>query len=564
MGDWPATKSFTDPTREVEANAKLPWGTDANPKIVDAEKVRSYIVKEMSSRIMMIDGAMGTTIQQYKFNEADFRGTSLPADHPAFGMFKDVEKELKGNNDLLVFTQPDTIYDIHKRYFEAGADFCETNTFSGTWIAQADYGQEAIVYELNRVACELAVKAAAEVTAKQPEKPRMVAGAVGPTNRTLSISPSVEDPGFRNITWDEMVAAYKEQVKGMVDGGCHVILVETIFDTLNAKAALFAIDEYYEQSGCPRLPVIISGTIVDMSGRTLSGQTTEAFYVSVAHANPVCIGLNCALGASQMLPFMQALAGVADCFVHSYPNAGLPNAMGGYDDTPEMFAESVKLFAELGLVNMLGGCCGTTPEHIKAAAEMAVNYKPRVKPNNPPVMKISGLEAMTIKDMKDGGSFVNVGERCNIAGSAKFKKLILDGQYDKGLEIAKAQAESGAQVIDVNMDEGLLDGEFAMKKFLNMLIPEPDISRLPLMIDSSKFHIVEAGLKCCQGKCIVNSISLKEGEEEFIKKAKIVKRYAFRRASDTKPPPPPPSARPPPHTSPPRSPLRAGTARRAS
>ena len=321
-----------------------------------------------------------------------------------------------------------------------------------------------------------------------------------------------------------MVAAYKEQVKGMVDGGCHVILVETIFDTLNAKAALFAIDEYYEESGCPQLPVMISGTIVDMSGRTLSGQTTEAFYVSVAHSNPLCIGLNCALGAQQMLPFMQALSACADCFVHSYPNAGLPNAMGGYDDTPEMFAESVKLFAELGLVNMLGGCCGTTPEHIKAAAEMAVNYKPRVKPNNPPVMKISGLEAMTIKDIKDGGSFVNVGERCNIAGSAKFKKLILDGQYDKGLEIAKAQAESGAQVIDVNMDEGLLDGEFAMKKFLNMLIPEPDISRLPLMIDSSKFHIVEAGLKCCQGKCIVNSISLKEGEEEFIKKAKIVKR----------------------------------------
>ena len=329
MGDWPATKSFTDPTREVEANAKLPWGTDANPKIVDAEKVRSYIVKEMSSRIMMIDGAMGTTIQQYKFNEADFRGTSLPADHPAFGMFKDVEKELKGNNDLLVFTQPDTIYDIHKRYFEAGADFCETNTFSGTWIAQADYGQEEIVYELNRVACELAVKAAAEVTAKQPEKPRMVAGAVGPTNRTLSISPSVEDPGFRNITWDEMVAAYKEQVKGMVDGGCHVILVETIFDTLNAKAALFAIDEYYEESGCPA-PGDDLGHHRRQSGRTLSGQTTEASTCH-AHSNPQH---RPQLLGEQMLPFMQALS-ASPTASSTRPNAGLPNAMGGYDDTPE-------------------------------------------------------------------------------------------------------------------------------------------------------------------------------------------------------------------------------------
>jgi 5-methyltetrahydrofolate--homocysteine methyltransferase len=492
---------------------ELPWGPAGKQ---DAEKIRAYVTEQMMKRVMVIDGAMGTTIQQYKFSEEDFRG-----DH-----FKDCpeNQELKGNNDLLVFTQPDTIREIHKSFFSAGADICETNTFSGTVIAQADYGMEHIVYDLNKIACELAVEAAAEVTAKEPHRPRLVAGAIGPTNRTLSISPSVEDPGFRNCTWDEVVAAYKTQVKGLIDGGCHIILVETIFDTLNAKAALFAIDEYYEESGCPRLPIIISGTIVDMSGRTLSGQTTEAFYVSMQHAKPLCIGLNCALGADQMLPFMQALSNVAECFVHSYPNAGLPNAMGGYDDTPESFSASVKLFLDNGLVNALGGCCGTTPAHIAAVDKMLRegSFKPRVRPAAYTEMRISGLEALVVD--KNLG-FMNVGERCNIAGSLKYKKLILNGDYDKALEIARVQAESGAQVIDVNMDEGLLDGEYAMKKFLNMLIPEPDISKLPIMVDSSKFHIVEAGLKCCQGKCIVNSISLKEGEEDFIKKAKIVKRY---------------------------------------
>merc|ERR1719424_2694675 len=464
---------------------------------------------------------MGTTVQQYKFSEEDFRGE----------MFKDCPEtqELKGNNDLLVFTQPDTIREIHKRYFECGADICETNTFSGTVIAQAGYAMEHIVYEMNKIACEMAVDAAKEITAAEPHRPRLVAGAIGPTNRTLSISPSVEDSGYRNCTWDEVVDAYKTQVKGLIDGGAHIILVETIFDSLNAKAALFAIDEYYEESGCPRLPIMVSGTIVDMSGRTLSGQTTEAFYISMAHAKPICIGLNCALGADQMLPFMQALSDVAECFVHSYPNAGLPNAMGGYDQTPAMFAESVKLFLDVGIVNALGGCCGTTPEHIQAVDQMITKAikdgKPFTPRERPPVfteMRISGLEPLTVD--KNLG-FMNVGERCNIAGSLKYKKLILNGEYDKALEIARAQAENGAQVIDVNMDEGLLDGEYAMKKFLNMLIPEPDISRLPIMVDSSKFHIVEAGLKCCQGKCIVNSISLKEGEEEFIKKAKIVKRF---------------------------------------
>jgi len=494
----------------------LPWGVAGKQ---DAAAITAYLEKSMQERIMVIDGAMGTTIQQYKFTEEDFRGDK----------FTDVPEtqELKGNNDLLVFTQPDTIREIHRRYFAAGADICETNTFSGTVIAQADYAMEHVVYDLNKIACELAVDAAKEITAAEPHRPRLVAGAIGPTNRTLSISPSVEDPGFRNCTWDEVVAAYKTQVQGLIDGGCHIILVETIFDTLNAKAALFAIDEYYEESGCPKLPIIISGTIVDMSGRTLSGQTTEAFYVSMQHSKPLCIGLNCALGADQMLPFMQALSEVAECFVHSYPNAGLPNAMGGYDETPESFAKSVKLFIDTGLVNALGGCCGTTPEHIAAVNDMimagpAENFRPRVRPGKCTEMKISGLEALTVD--KNLG-FMNVGERCNIAGSAKYKKLILNGDYDKALEIARVQAESGAQVIDVNMDEGLLDGEYAMKKFLNMLIPEPDISKLPIMVDSSKFHIVEAGLKCCQGKCIVNSISLKEGEEDFIKKAKIVKRY---------------------------------------
>jgi len=514
-GDAPKAEPAALKATKVEGTfPDLPWTFPDGTQ--DAEKIRAYLVKNMSERIMVIDGAMGTTIQQYKFTEEDFRK----------GMFEDCPEtqELKGNNDLLVFTQPDTIREIHRRYFECGADICETNTFSGTVIAQADYAMEHIVYDLNKIACELAVDAAKEITEKEPHRPRLVAGAIGPTNRTLSISPSVEDPGFRNCTWDEVVAAYKTQVKGLIDGGCHIVLVETIFDTLNAKAALFAIDEYYEESGCPKLPVIISGTIVDMSGRTLSGQTTEAFYISMAHAKPVCIGLNCALGADQMLPFMQALSNVAECFVHSYPNAGLPNAMGGYDETPESFAKSVKLFIDNGLVNALGGCCGTTPEHIGAVDKLIRELKPRPRERPEPFgeMRICGLEPLTVDDNL---GFMNVGERCNIAGSLKYKKLILNGDYDKALEIARVQAESGAQVIDVNMDEGLLDGEYAMNKFLNMLIPEPDISKLPIMVDSSKFHIVEAGLKCCQGKCIVNSISLKEGEAEFIKKAKIVKRY---------------------------------------
>jgi len=507
------------PAMQVKAAAasddlpELPWGCP-----VDGEKVRAYIEKNMSERIMMIDGAMGTTIQQYKFTEADFR----------MERFKDFDHDIKGNNDMLSLTQPDTIRDIHRRYFEAGADLCETNTFSGTKIAQADYAMEDIVYEINFESAKLAVQAAKEVTAKEPHRPRLVAGAIGPTNRTLSISPSVEDPGFRNCTWDEVVDAYMEQVEALVAGGVHVLLVETIFDTLNAKAALYAIDTFFdEHPEISKLPVIISGTIVDMSGRTLSGQTTEAFFVSIMHTNPICVGLNCALGATQMLPFMQALSAAAgpNCHVHSYPNAGLPNAMGGYDQTPKEFAKEVRQFADLGLVNMLGGCCGTTPDHIAALHQETKDIKPRVKPPMPdlPKMRISGLEAVTV-DLETKG-FLNLGERCNLAGSLKFKKLIMNGDYEKALDIAKHQAESGAQVLDINMDDGMLDGVAAMSKFLNMAIPEPDISRLPMMVDSSKYHILEAGLKCCQGKCIANSISLKEGEADFIKKAKVIKRF---------------------------------------
>jgi len=497
----------------------LPWGGlfRGDTPMVDGPKVRKYVDETMSKRIMIIDGAMGTTIQEYKFSEADFRGER----------FKDFSHDIRGNNDMLVITQSDTIYDIHKRYFEAGADICETNTFSGTTIAQADYAMEDIVYEINFKAAQLAVQAAQFVTANEPHKPRLVAGAIGPTNRTLSISPSVEDPGFRNCTWDEIVIAYKQQVQALCDGGVHILLVETIFDTLNAKAALYAIDEFYDENpSYSPLPVMISGTIVDLSGRTLSGQTTEAFFVSVMHAKPICIGLNCALGATQMLPFMQDLANCATiCHVHAYPNAGLPNAMGGYDQNGKEFATEVRQFADLGLVNMLGGCCGTTPEHIRCLAQEVKDIPPREKPviTGIPKMKISGLEACTV-DLGTLG-YINLGERCNLAGSIKFKKLIMNGEYDKALDIAKHQVESGAQVIDVNMDDGMLDGAAAMTKFLNMAIPEPDVSKLPIMVDSSKFHIVVAGLKCCQGKCIANSISLKEGEANFIKQAKIIRRF---------------------------------------
>ncbi|KAJ2008869.1 hypothetical protein GGI04_000916 [Coemansia thaxteri] len=473
-----------------------------------------YIESELKKRIMFLDGAMGTQIQNLRLSEEDFRGER----------FKGHSHDLKGNNDLLVFTQPKSIYGIHRNYLLAGADFVETNTFSGTTIAQADYGMESVVYELNKIASEIAREACADVLKETPDRPRFVCGAIGPTNRTCSISPSVENPSFRNITFDELVVAYTEQIRGLLDGGADVILVETIFDTLNAKAALFAVDTLFDDGVYERVPVFISGTIVDMSGRTLSGQTGEAFITSVAHAEPLAIGLNCALGANQMRPFVQSIAGFTSSYVICYPNAGLPNTFGEYDESPKDMAENVSVFAREGLVNILGGCCGTTPAHIQAIYEACKDFKPRVPGTDirKEKMVLSGLEPL-IYDANS--NFLNIGERCNVAGSRKFAKHIVNGEYEEALAIARAQVENGGQVIDINMDEGMLDGVAAMARFLNLISTEPDVAKVPLMVDSSNFAVVEAGLKCAQGKCIVNSISLKEGEEDFLKKARLIKRY---------------------------------------
>jgi 5-methyltetrahydrofolate--homocysteine methyltransferase len=464
---------------------------------------------------MFIDGAMGTMIQKHRLSEEDFRGER----------FKDHPKDLKGNNDLLSITRPDVIRGIHRAYFEAGSDFVETNTFSGTSIAQADYKLEHLAYELNFASSKCAREAADEAYAKDPSRPRFVAGALGPTNRTCSISPSVENPSFRNVTFEELVEAYMEQARGLLDGGADFLLVETIFDTLNAKAALYAIDCLFDEQGYARTPVMISGTIVDNSGRTLSGQTGEGFVTSTIHANPVAIGLNCALGADQMLPFIQRIAKAAPCFTICYPNAGLPNTFGEYDQGPDDMASRVKVFADLGLLNIVGGCCGSTPDHINALYKACKGYEPRKRPS-PALdygLTVAGLEHIVIHPKTTG--FINVGERCNVSGSRVFAKKILNGEYEEALAIARLQVENGAQVIDINMDEGLLDGKSAMTKFCNYIASEPDIAKVPLMIDSSNFEVVLAGLRCAQGKCIVNSISLKEGEADFIKKAKIVRRF---------------------------------------
>ncbi|XP_070783248.1 methionine synthase [Enoplosus armatus] len=466
----------------------------------------------LQKRIMVLDGGMGTMIQQHKLEEEDFRGAE----------FKEHPLPLKGNNDLLSITQPSIIYKIHKEYLLAGADIIETNTFSSTSTAQADYGLEHMAYRLNRTSAELARRAADDV-AKQTGCKRYVAGAVGPTNKTLSVSPSVERPDFRNIAFDELVEAYSEQVRGLLDGGADLLLVETIFDTANAKAALFAIDLLFETS-YERKPIFISGTIVDRSGRTLSGQTGEAFVVSLSHAEPLCIGLNCALGATEMRPFIEAIGKSTTAFIICYPNAGLPNTFGGYDETPQVTASNLKEFAVDGLVNIVGGCCGTTPGHIRAISEAVKHCQPRVPAADihQDHLLLSGLEPFRIGPYTN---FVNIGERCNVAGSRKFAKLIMAGNYEEALSIAKAQVEMGAQVLDINMDEGMLEGPAAMARFCNYIASEPDIARVPLCIDSSNFSVIEAGLKCCQGKCIVNSISLKEGEEEFLLRAATVKRY---------------------------------------
>ena len=457
-----------------------------------------------AERIHILDGAMGTMIQQHKLTEADFRGER----------FKHHHKELKGDNDLLVLTQPAIIEDIHYQYYISGADIAETNTFNATTISQADYDMEDVVYDINFQAALCARRAADKVTALEPHKPRYVAGAIGPTSRTASISPKVNDPGFRNVSFPELIQAYKQQIGALVDGGVDILLVETIFDTLNAKAALFAVEEYWTETRKPRLPLFISGTITDASGRTLSGQTTEAFYISMYHAKPFCIGLNCALGAAALRGYVARLSNIAECYTHAYPNAGLPNAMGGYDEKPEELGAHIRDFATSGLVNMVGGCCGTTPLHIAAMTRACEQVKPREPAPPSKYLRLSGLEALI---QTPEVRFINIGERCNIAGSRAFKNLILKGEYEKALAVARAQVETGAQVLDINMDEGLLDGLAAMQRFCKLCVSDPDITKVPLMIDSSKFAIVEAGLQWVQGKCIVNSISLKGGEEEFIR-----------------------------------------------
>ncbi|MDP4174942.1 MAG: methionine synthase [Bacteroidota bacterium] len=471
-----------------------------------------YLSGILKKRILVLDGAMGTMIQRHKLQEADFRGER----------FKDHPSDLKGNSDILCLTQPEIIKNIHKAYYEAGSDIVETNSFSATKISQADYKTESLVYEINLQAARLAKEAAKEFTEKDPSKPRFVAGALGPTNKTASLSPNVNDPGFRAVTFDELSEAYYEQVKGLVDGGADLLLVETIFDTLNAKAAIFAIEEYFNKNNVS-LPVMISGTVVDQSGRTLSGQTTEAFWISVSHTkNLLSIGLNCALGPKQMRPYIQELSRLANCFVSLYPNAGLPNEFGGYDETAQTMAQVLTDYANNGFVNIVGGCCGTTPDHIKAIADTVKNLKPREIPKTEPYLRLSGLEPLVIRPESN---FVNIGERTNVTGSKKFARLILSEDYEGALSVARQQVEGGAQVIDINMDEGLLDSEKAMVKFLNLLGSEPDIAKLPFMLDSSKWSVIEAGLKCSQGKSIVNSISLKEGEETFKLRARKVMQY---------------------------------------
>jgi 5-methyltetrahydrofolate--homocysteine methyltransferase len=465
----------------------------------------------LKDRILVIDGAMGTMIQQYKLTEKDYRGTRF-ANHAY---------DIQGNNEILVFTQPHIIEAIHHAYLEAGADILETNTFGATKIAQADYHLESLAYEMNLEAAKIARKVADDFNKRTPEKPRFVAGAIGPTNKTASLSPDVNNPGFRGVSFDELKEAYYEQAKGLMDGGCDALIVETIFDTLNAKAALFAIEELFEEVG-DRLPVMISGTITDASGRTLSGQTVGAFWASINHIPLLSVGLNCALGATEMRPYLQELSDLADCYISAYPNAGLPNEFGEYDQGASEMQQYIKEFASSGFVNIVGGCCGTTPDHIQAMAEAVKGIIPRKLATKSHFTTLSGLEPLVIRPETN---FVNVGERTNVTGSKQFARLIREKNYTEALKVAQQQVEGGAQIIDINMDEGLLDSEQAMVEFLNLVMSEPDIAKLPIMIDSSKFSVIEAGLKCVQGKCIVNSISLKEGEESFLKQAKLVRRY---------------------------------------
>ena len=465
----------------------------------------------LHNRILVLDGAMGTMIQRYNLGEAEYRGERF-ARHT---------RDQKGNNDLLTLTQPRIIRDIHTAYLEAGADIIETNTFNSTSISMADYAMQELVYELNFEGARIARAAADESEMRDESRPRYVAGTLGPTNRTASLSPDVNNPGFRNVTFDGLVAAYSDATRGLLDGGADLLLVETVFDTLNCKAALYAIEEIFGQTGL-RVPVMISGTITDASGRTLSGQTTEAFWNSVSHVRPLSIGLNCALGATQLRQYVAEMARIADTGVSTHPNAGLPNEFGQYDDTPEHMSSVLADFARSGLLNIVGGCCGTTPAHIRAIAEAVRDIPPRAIPAIEPQCRLAGLEPLNIGPQS---LFVNVGERTNVTGSAAFKRLILNGDYEQAVEVARQQVENGAQMIDINMDEAMLDGEHAMVTFLNLIASEPDISRVPVMIDSSRPSVIEAGLKCVQGKPVVNSISLKEGEDRFIAEARRIRRY---------------------------------------
>ncbi|MBT6585890.1 MAG: methionine synthase, partial [Gammaproteobacteria bacterium] len=461
----------------------------------------------LSQRVLVMDGAMGTSIQDLRLGEEDYRGPRFQ-DHPS---------PLKGNNELLTLTRPDVITDIHLSYLRAGSDILETNTFTANSVSQADYGTESLCYELNRDSARLCREAIDIVLAEDPGKPRFVAGAIGPTTRAASLSPDVNDPGYRSITFDDLVTDYSTCVEGLMEGGADIILIETIFDVLNSKAAIYAARKVFAEKGTS-LPIMVSGTITDASGRLLSGQTTEAFWASIRHSNPLSVGFNCALGADELRPYIEELSRLADCFVSAYPNRGLPNEFGEYDETVDHMAESIRDYVDSGLVNIIGGCCGTTPEHIAAFTELAASSAVRKPKDRSRDCLLSGLEPFSINQ---DSLFVNVGERTNVTGSAKFARLIREEKYEEALQVAREQVENGAQIIDINMDEGMLDSKAAMVKFLNLIAAEPDICRVPIMVDSSKWEIIEAGLKCIQGKSIVNSISLKEGEKPFIEQANI-------------------------------------------
>ena len=482
--------------------------TSHAPPIVDRTAEIERILKH---RVMVLDGAWGVMIQTLQLPESEFRGEQ----------FVDHESDLRGCADVLSLTQPDLIRSIQRQYLDAGADILTTNTFTATRFGLSEFGLEDYVHEINREAARLARIIADEYPLRNPEKPRFVAGSIGPTNKTLSLSPAVDDPGYRDISFDEIVEAYSEAVRGLLDGGVDILLVETVFDTLNAKAALYAIEKVFDDIGA-RVPVMVSFTAVDMSGRNLSGQTVEAFYASVSHIPLLSVGINCSLGSEQIRPFLAELADVSSHFVSCHPNAGLPNEFGEYDESPAYMAANLLEFAESGLANIVGSCCGSTPEHTRAIAEAVGGITPRNLPSATANTILSGLE---ILEIRPDSNFINIGERANITGSARFRRLIRRGNYEEAVTVARQQVEDGAQILDINMDEGLLDSEAAMDRYLKLLASEPDISRVPVMVDSSNFSVIEAGLKCIQGKGIVNSISLKEGEDEFVRQAQIVRRY---------------------------------------